>query len=123
MNKKILIVEDEEILRSLLSDKLREEGFEVIEAIDGETGLEKIKKEKPDLVLLDLVLPGIDGYEVLRRAKEDSETAKVPIMVLSNLGQQEEIKKALDLGARSYLIKSNFSLEEISQKINEIINS
>ena len=121
MSKKILIVEDEHILRSLLAGKLREEDFEVIEAIDAKEGLEKLKEEKIDLVLLDLVLPGIDGYEFLKRVKRDQELEDIPIMVLSNLGQQEEIKKALDLGARDYLIKSNFSLEEITEKVKNIL--
>lgn len=121
MSKKILIVEDEHILRSLLADKLREEGFEVIEAIDVKEGLEKLKEEKIDLVLLDLILPGMDGYEFLKKMKRDQELGNIPVMVLSNLGQQEEIKRALDLGAKDYLIKSNFSLEEITERVRNIL--
>jgi len=115
---KILIVEDDKFLRDLLSARLRkEEDLEVFVAEDGEEGLRKIKEEKPDLVLLDLIMPGIDGFEVLKKVKEDEEIKNIKIIVLSNLGQEEEIKKALDLGAEDYLIKAHFTLEEILSKI------
>ncbi len=123
MNKKILLIEDEEILRSLLSQRLREEGFKVEEATDGETGLKKLNEEKVDLVLLDLILPGMDGYEFLLNMKKDSKFSSIPVIVLSNLGQDDEIKKALDSGAKDYLIKSNFGLEEITQRIKNIFSS
>jgi two-component system alkaline phosphatase synthesis response regulator PhoP len=101
---KILIVEDDRFLRELIARKLRNEGYEVIEAVDGEEGLKRIKEEKPDLVLLDLILPGIDGFEVLESAKKDSEIASIPVIILSNLGQREEIERGLKLGAIDYLI-------------------
>jgi DNA-binding response OmpR family regulator len=118
---KILIVEDDRFLRELIARKLRNEGYEVIEAVDGEEGLKRIKEEKPDLVLLDLILPGIDGFEVLESAKKDSEIASIPVIILSNLGQREEIERGLKLGAIDYLIKAHFTPGEIIEKIKNIL--
>jgi DNA-binding response OmpR family regulator len=118
---KILIVEDDRFLRELIARKLRNEGYEVIEAIDGEEGLKRIKEEKPDLVLLDLILPGIDGFEVLESAKKEPEIAPIPVIILSNLGQREEIERGLKLGAIDYLIKAHFTPGEIIEKIKNIL--
>ena len=118
---KILIVEDDRFLRELIARKLKNEGYEVVEAVDGEEGLKKIKEEKPDLVLLDLILPGIDGFEVLTKAKEDPITAQIPVIILSNLGQREEIERGLKLGAIDYLIKAHFTPGEIIEKIKNIV--
>jgi DNA-binding response OmpR family regulator len=118
---KILIVEDDRFLRELIARKLRNEGYEVIEAVDGEEGLKRIKEEKPDLVLLDLILPGIDGFEVLERSKGDPEIASIPVIILSNLGQREEIERGLKLGAIDYLIKAHFTPGEIIEKIKNIL--
>jgi len=96
---KILIVEDDRFLRELIARKLKNEGYEVLEAVDGEEGLKRIKEEKPDLILLDLILPGIDGFEVLAKTKENTETAQIPVIILSNLGQREEVERGLKLGA------------------------
>jgi len=93
MAKKILIIEDEKTLRFLLAQYLRADGFEVEEAVDGEEGLKKMKENKPDLVLLDLILPTIHGFEVLTQIKKDPLLESVPVMILSNLGQKEEIEK------------------------------
>ena len=118
---KILVIEDDRFLRELISRKLRNEGYNVIEAIDGEEGLRKIKEEKPDLVLLDLILPGMDGFEVLKRTKEDQATTKIPVIILSNLGQREEVEKGLKLGAIDYLVKAHFTPGEIIEKIKNIL--
>jgi DNA-binding response OmpR family regulator len=122
MKKKILIIEDEKILRTLLTQTLTREGFEVKEAVDGEEGLEKAKTEKPDLILLDLILPTIDGYEVLERLKKDPFTESIPVMIISNLGQDEEIQRGLKLGAVDFLIKAHFTLDEISEKIKKFFS-
>jgi len=114
---KILIIEDDKFLRELIIQKLGKEGFEVAEAPEGEDGLVKMKEEKPDLVLLDLILPGIDGFEVLHRAKEDSELKDVPVIILSNLGQKDDVQKGVDLGAADYLIKAHFTPGEIVEKV------
>ena len=118
---KILIIEDDRFLRELIARKLKNEGYEVLEAVEGEEGLRRIKEEKPDLILLDLILPGIDGFEVLAKAKEDPDTAQIPVIILSNLGQREEIEKGLRLGAIDYLIKAHFTPGEIIEKIKNII--
>jgi DNA-binding response OmpR family regulator len=118
---KILIVEDDRFLRELIARKLKNEGFEVLEAVDGEEGFKRIKEEKPDLVLLDLILPGIDGFEVLARMKEDPVLVSIPVIILSNLGQREEVEKGLKLGAIDYLIKAHFTPGEIIEKIKNIV--
>jgi len=119
MIKKILIIEDDKFLRELIARKLTGEGFDISEAVDGEDGIKKIKEEKPDLILLDLILPGIDGFEVLKKTKEDAATASIPVIILSNLGQREEVEKGLKLGAIDYLIKAHFTPGEIIEKIKE----
>ena len=120
--KKILIIEDDDFFRELIRKKLlSNKNFEIIEAIDGEKGIEAMKEKKPDLVLLDLLLPNVDGFEVLSRAKGDSDISKIPIIILSNLGQQEDIEKALKLGANDYLIKSQFDINQIVDKIISIV--
>lgn len=121
MDKIILVVEDDKFLRELISQKLVKEGYKISEAVDGEEGIKKIKEEKPELVLLDLILPGIDGFEVLAQAKADPATEKIPIIILSNLGQREDIERGLKLGATDYLIKAHFTPGEIIEKIKKII--
>ena len=118
MEKKILIIEDDKFLRELIAQKLLKEGYDIAEAIDGEKGIEAVKKEKPDLVLLDLILPGIDGFEVLARMKADPILAEIPVIILSNLGQKDDIERGLKMGAVDYLIKAHFTPGEIIEKIN-----
>lgn len=121
MKKKILVIEDEKTLRFLLNQTLAEEGFEVEEAIDGEEGIQKLKESKPDLILLDLLLPGIDGFEVLSRIKRDSDLESIPVIILSNLGQEEEVERGLKLGAIDYLIKAHFTLDEIALRVKKFL--
>jgi DNA-binding response OmpR family regulator len=119
--KKILLIEDDKFLRELIIQKLGKEGYEVVEAAEGEVGVVKMTEEKPDLVLLDLILPGIDGFEVLRRIKENPVIASVPIIILSNLGQRDDVEKGIQLGAVDYLIKAHFTPGEIVEKIKAIL--
>jgi len=121
MAKKILIIEDDKFLRELISQKLTKEGFDVSEAVDGEEGLRKVKEEKPELVLLDLILPGMDGFEVLTEMREDPVLSTIPVIILSNLGQKEEVDKGLKLGAVDYLIKAHFTLGEIIEKMKNVL--
>ncbi len=121
MAKKILIVEDDKFLRELISHKLVKEEFDIVEAVDGEEGVKKAAEEKPDLVLLDLILPGIDGFEVLYRMKGSPGTASIPVIILSNLGQKDDVEKGLRLGANDYLIKAHFTPGEIIEKITAIL--
>jgi len=117
MAKTILIIEDDKFLRELIARKLHGEDFEVSEAVDGEEGIKKIKEGKPDLILLDLILPGIDGFEVLSRMKKESTLASIPVIILSNLGQKDDVEKGLKMGAVDYLIKAHFTPGEIIDKI------
>lgn len=116
-NKKILIIEDDKFLRELIARKLEKVGYEIIQAVDGESGLKKMEEERPQVVLLDLILPGIDGFEVLSQGKKKNLLEKSPVLVLSNLGQKEDVERALNLGAVDYLIKAHFTPEEIIEKI------
>lgn len=121
MKKNILVIEDDKFLRGLIVEKLTAEGFGVSQALDGEEGLKKTKEEKPDLVLLDLILPGINGFEVLEKIKEDEEAQRIPVIILSNLGQKEDVDKAMGLGAADYIVKAHFTPEEIVQRIQRIV--
>ncbi len=121
MGHKILIVEDDRFLRELISRKLQTENYQICEAIDGEEGVRAAKAEKPDLVLMDLILPGIDGFEALTRIKQEKETAAIPVIILSNLGQKEDIERGLKLGAADYMIKAHFTPKEVVEKIVSII--
>lgn len=121
MAKKILIIEDDKFLRDLISQKLLKEGFEISQAADGEEGIKKIKEEASDLILLDLILPGIDGFEVLSQMKSDQKVSSTPVIILSNLGQKEDIEKGMQLGANDFLIKAHFTPGEIIDKIKNIL--
>ena len=120
---KILIIEDDKFLRELIIQKLGREGYDVMEAPEGEAGLSKMKEERPDLVLLDLILPGIDGFEVLSRMKKDPALASIPVIILSNLGQRDDVQKGIDLGAEDYLIKAHFTPGEIVEKIKTTLET
>ncbi|MHB0865384.1 MAG: response regulator [Minisyncoccota bacterium] len=113
---KILVIEDDTFLSSLLSGELQHAGYEVLSAADGEQGVEMAKK-MPDLILLDLIMPGMDGFETLAKLKADPVTAKIPVIVASNLGEPEEIKRAKDAGALDFLVKVHFTPKEIIEKI------
>lgn len=117
----ILIVEDDKFLRELLERKLRGEGLQTVTAVDGNEALKKMEEESPQLVLLDLILPGMDGFDVLKKMKENEKIAKVPVIILSNLGQKEEVEKGLKLGADDYMIKAHFTPDEIVEKIQKLL--
>lgn len=119
----LIVVEDDKFLRDLIVQKLRREGFEVLEAVSGDECLALAKENETQLILLDLILPGIDGFEVLKRLREDDETRDIPVLVLSNLGQQSDIEKASELGAVDYMIKAHFTPNEIITKIKGILNA
>lgn len=118
--KKILFIEDEESLQKTMKEMLERNGYSVISALDGENGVLFAKNEKPDLILLDLILPKKDGFEVLKALKEDSSTDAIPVIVLTNLEGSADIEKVLSLGARTYLIKSNYSLDDVLSKVKSI---
>ena len=119
MAKKILIIEDEELLSNLLKNKLSELGYEVSVASDGLQGFEAIKEVVPDLILLDLVMPKMNGFEVMRKMQEDDSISSIPIIIVSNSGQPVEIDKAKKLGAKDWLIKTEFDPQEVIDKVNK----
>ncbi len=115
--KKVLLIEDDKYYRRAYKDGLEEAGFDVLMASDGKEGLEKIQSEKPDLILLDLLMPSKSGFEVLEDAKMDDSLKGVPIIILSNLGQDSDIEKGKALGAIDYLIKADVIMKEVVAKV------
>ncbi|HEX9502745.1 MAG TPA: response regulator [Patescibacteria group bacterium] len=118
---KVLIVEDEEILLTALCEELKQEGFEVVGAKDGMEGVEKAVSEKPDLILLDLVMPRLDGIGALKQMKENPETKDIQVVILTNLSDYDKVSEALSLGAMDYLVKANYRLEELVAKIKTVM--
>lgn len=119
MEGKILIIEDDKFLLKLYSEELTREGFEVSKASTGEEGLSKVEAEEPDLVILDLILPSKNGFEVLSEIKMDSEAEDIPVIILSNLGEEEDIERGLELGAEDYLVKTEFSMSKLPEVVKE----
>ena len=119
--KKILFIEDEFALQKTFGEVLRKEGYKMVSALDGETGLRLAETEELDLILLDLVLPKMHGFEVLKQLKEQEKTKKIPIIVLTNLEGVGDVEKAIELGAKTYLVKANYNLKEVTEKIKETL--
>ncbi len=122
LKKKILIIEDDSFLSRMYADKFESEGFEVFSSYDGIKGLHLAKDEMPDIILLDIILPKMSGFDVLKQLKEQEETKKIPVILLTNLGKKENIAKGFALGANDYLIKAHFTPSEVINKIKKIIN-
>ena len=118
---KILLVEDDPFLLSMYATKFELEGFEVISADDGQKGLSLARENKPDIILLDILMPKMNGFEVLRELKANEQTRDIPVIFLTNLNQKEEVERALELGAVDYLIKAHFMPSEVVAKIKEVI--
>jgi len=118
--KKIVVIEDDEILLKAINIELLSSGFEVFSATNGEAGLELIKSKKPDLIILDLVMPKMDGFEVLKLLQNDKELDKIPVIVLSNLSQKDEVDKAMALGANDFFEKATTNLGNLSDKIKQL---
>jgi DNA-binding response OmpR family regulator len=121
MAKKILIAEDEEVLLDILSKKLNKEGYQVFLTKDGKACLETMKKEKPDLVLLDILMPKKNGFEVLKEMQKDEVLKEIPVIVVSNSGQPVELNEAIKLGAKDWLIKAEFDIDEVLEKVKKQI--
>lgn len=119
--EKIVFIEDEKALQKMLSAALKEAGYSVIAASDGEAGLAAVRTEKPDLVLLDLILPKMDGFAVLGEIKKDETISRIPVIVLTNLESVEDVEKVVALGATTYLVKANYDLPDIVLKIKEVL--
>lgn len=121
MKKKILIIEDDNFLQGLEASKLKKVGYEVVTASNGEEGMAKISEEGICLILLDIILPQFDGFEILKKVRDDKSIKDLPIIVFSNLSEDKDIKKANDLGANDFMVKSNFTLDELVERIEKIL--
>ena len=121
MAKKVLLIEDEELILGLLEKKLKNKGYEVSVARDGEEGLKKMRERKPDLVLLDIVMPKKGGFEVMEEMKKDPALKKIPVIIVSNSGQPVELDRAKELGAKDWLIKTEFDPQEVIDKVKKQI--
>ena len=118
---KILIVEDDQFLITMYAAKFEHDNFKVLVAEDGEKGWELIIKEKPDIILLDVLLPKINGFELLKKIKSKKDISNIPVLLLTNLNQKDEIDQGLALGADDYLIKSHFTPSEVVKKTRELL--
>lgn len=118
----VVIVEDEKMLADMYTTKFTMEGFAAEKANDGAAGFELIKSTKPDIVLLDIIMPKIDGFGVLKMLKDDAALKDTPVILLTNLGQEEDIKKGKELGASDYFVKANHTPSEVVQKVRQVLN-
>ena len=117
----VLIIEDDSYISDMYRIKLESENFEVVTAKDGIVGIRIIEKQKPDIVLLDIVMPKIDGFSVLKTIKRNPELKEIPIVLLTNLSQKENVERGFELGADSYIIKAHFTPSEVVKKIKDIL--
>lgn len=121
MSLRVLLVEDEEDIRTMFSEQLTLEGFDVTVAVDGLDAVTKVSTSLPEVVLLDILLPELDGFEVLRRIKADNKTADITVIMLSNLNQDDQRKQSLQLGAAAFIIKSSLTPHELSEQIKKLV--
>jgi DNA-binding response OmpR family regulator len=118
---KILIIEDDRYISKMYQLKLSLEGYEVQVADNGRLGVDKVKEFMPDIILLDILMPELDGFEVLKVVKEDEDTKNIPILIMSNLGQEDHIEKGMKMGAIGYIVKSQFTPSKVVEKIKEVL--
>jgi len=118
---RILLAEDDRFLRKAAEATLRQRGFTVVTAVDGEEALQLARKDVPDLILLDLIMPKLQGFEVLRALKQDPATAHIPVIVLSNLGQARDVQQTMEGGAVAYFVKANLSLQTLANRVEEVL--
>ena len=122
-DKKVLIIEDDPFIADVYVLKLESEGYDVETAEDGILGLEKLKKKKYDIILLDILMPNMNGFKVLEQIKMNPEVSKTPVVILTNLSQKKDIQKGLDLGATDYIIKTKFTPTEVVKTINKVLKA
>ena len=118
---KILLVEDDQDLQEMYETKFTMEGYEVIKAENGADALNIVSATKPQIILLDIVMPEVDGFQVLKDLKADPATQNIPVILLTNLGQEGDIKRGMELGAVDYLIKANFTPNEVVAKVKKVL--
>ena len=121
--KKILFIEDEAVMQKAVSEFLGAKGYNVVSALDGELGINMAKNSSPDLILLDIILPKKSGFDVLRDLKSDEKTKSVPVIILTNLSQIDDVSKMMDMGITTYLVKSDQSLQDILRVIDQILGA
>jgi CheY-like chemotaxis protein len=122
IKKSIMIVEDDSFVMDIYETKITKEGIDVVKAINGNEAIKKLEEGiRPDLILLDIIMPYMDGLEVLKKIKANSDLNTIPVVLLTNLSQKEEIQEGFDLGAKDYLIKSHFTPSEVMEKINKYL--
>ncbi|MDD5147191.1 MAG: response regulator [Candidatus Daviesbacteria bacterium] len=121
MKKQILIIEDEQVLLELLSDKFKDSGFVVSEATSAEDGIKKALQDLPDLILLDILLPKMDGLTMLKKLRQDPWGETVPVIVLSNLSDQKKVSEAIEIGVYDFLVKSEVKLADIVKQVREVL--
>jgi DNA-binding response OmpR family regulator len=119
--KKILVIEDDHFLSSLIKARLEKDGFNVLQSFDGEEAIQQLKRDRPDLVILDLIMPKVTGFEVLQMISITPGLDKVPVVILSNLAQDSDIEKARQLGAREYFVKVKISIDDLIGKIKTLV--
>ena len=119
--KTILIIEDEDLILKALTEGFLRRGFNIIKALDGDAGIEMIDKKRPDLVLLDLILPKVSGQEVLLDMKKKGLIEKIPVVVLTNVSDGATLKECMSLGAKEYIVKANFSFDDMEETINRVL--
>lgn len=120
-NAHVLIVEDDTFLSNIYKTKFEFEGFKVTTAENGEVGLAEAKKKQPDIILLDILMPKLDGFGVLEAVKKDKTISSIPVILLTNLGQKDDIQKGLELGAKDYIIKAHFKPSEVVEKVRKVL--
>jgi DNA-binding response OmpR family regulator len=117
----VLLVEDDEMLHSMYIQKFTREGYEVLSGYNGAEGVQLAEEYKPDIVLLDIIMPKMDGFAALKKLKKNDATSAIPVILLTNLGQEEDIKKGKELGAADYFIKANHTPQEVVDKVKEVL--
>lgn len=120
--KYILVAEDDKLYAKVYQNKLTREGYKTVVVNNGEELLKVVKKDIPDLILLDMIMPGMDGFETLKALKADTKISHIPVVVMSNLGQDSDINKAKELGADAYLVKSSVSIMDLTEKIRGLVS-
>lgn len=118
---KVLLVEDDKMILDMYTLKFSQEGYDIIQAENGKDGLDLAKKENPDIILLDIILPQMDGFTVLKEIKQVDGLKDVPVILLTNLGQDGDVKKGLELGANDYLIKANYTPSQVVDKVKSVL--
>jgi DNA-binding response OmpR family regulator len=121
--RRILVAEDDRFLRKAAEMALKRQGYTVLTAADGEDALRTAQSILPDLILLDLIMPKLNGFDVLQALKKEAPTAKIPVIVLSNLGQDRDVQQAMDAGAAAYFIKTDLSLQALVQRVEETLTA